>query len=656
MDIRLLSFLQPSQLGVKSVAALLAQLQPGQQVAAVVETQLAENSFLLKLGDNGPGLRAQTLLKLLPGQTLTLEVTRTGATPELKVLPPTDQTPSVATSTIQQALREFLPKQQSVSGLMTTLSQLIGLPQPDEKALSALPEPIRNAIQSTMDALPHKNELLNADGLKRAVANSGVFFEAKMLTMDPKGKLSALPKDLKAVLLNLNQSLQPSSAETKSVALSVVPLRNSPGPAAPTQKLPAQAAASRQEPPASVNIRAPLSPDITSLPAPLTRNSIPETLIEQTKTSLSLIVPAPAPASDPAPPADPTSAAPTSPSVVTEPATGDKTPQQPTQRLPSANTALAPRTSRNQNAPPTPEKIHLSDIGQPTVDEASLLAEESELKPIEERDLGKVRVDTPTGMVARPVANIKSNTLESPIPPDTIPVELPDSVESQNPFQRSTVPKTLAHEHEQIPVPQHATEEASPENRLNAKSTPPPPMHEKALREFIQTQNSNGPIFDQPASELKALHHHTEGALARIVLDQLASLPTNDGKLMNWQLEIPFTDGRFVGAANLKIVKDSSSPGTGIEQAFWSVIVEISPPGLGAIHSRISLHGDQVSTYFWADEATTTERIHADLDKLSARLKQAGLEIGQIATLPGAPADTAKMLPTLASKLLDERA
>ncbi|QSA98833.1 flagellar hook-length control protein FliK [Methylococcus sp. EFPC2] len=157
------------------------------------------------------------------------------------------------------------------------------------------------------------------------------------------------------------------------------------------------------------------------------------------------------------------------------------------------------------------------------------------------------------------------------------------------------------------------------------------------------------------APELRNLLLKAEGALARIVLDQLASQPQIDGKQVLWQLQIPYTDGNQAESAKLKILREHIRR-DGREQAFWSVVLELNPPGLGTVHSRISLTGGQIDSYFWSDRPATARLIDAHLDVLAARLQQAGLAIGQLDTLPGAPADIHASAPIPPAGLLSERA
>ena len=152
----------------------------------------------------------------------------------------------------------------------------------------------------------------------------------------------------------------------------------------------------------------------------------------------------------------------------------------------------------------------------------------------------------------------------------------------------------------------------------------------------------------------KTLFNKTEGAIARIVLDQLASLPKNDDQQNLWQIEIPFTDGHHTDSVKLKINRESKA-NLATDQANWSVVLELNPPGLGTLHSRISLVGNVIDTYFWSDQQTVTALVQEHLDLLSTRYTQAGLTVGQLNALEGAPVNAKSSDPSLLPILLDER-
>ena len=160
-------------------------------------------------------------------------------------------------------------------------------------------------------------------------------------------------------------------------------------------------------------------------------------------------------------------------------------------------------------------------------------------------------------------------------------------------------------------------------------------------------------ILAQTIDKDNALFNKTEGAIARIVLDQLASLPQNDDQQNIWQIEVPFTDGHHTDNVKLKINRESKA-NQASEQANWSVMLELNPPGLGTLHSKISLVDDRIDTYFWSDQQTIAALVREHLDLLSARYTQAGLAVGQLNALEGTAGKVTSSAPSLLTNLLDE--
>ncbi len=153
----------------------------------------------------------------------------------------------------------------------------------------------------------------------------------------------------------------------------------------------------------------------------------------------------------------------------------------------------------------------------------------------------------------------------------------------------------------------------------------------------------------------EVLLNKTEGAIARIVLDQLASLPQNDGKQNVWRIEIPFIDDHHTDSVKLKINRESRANKTS-DQANWSVVLELNPPGLGTLHARINLVNDVIDTYLWSDQQTTITLARDHLDQLSTGYTQAGLVVGQLNALEGTPVNAESSGSLLLPTLLDARA
>jgi hypothetical protein len=150
-----------------------------------------------------------------------------------------------------------------------------------------------------------------------------------------------------------------------------------------------------------------------------------------------------------------------------------------------------------------------------------------------------------------------------------------------------------------------------------------------------------------------ALLNKTEGAIARIVLDQLASLPKIDDQQTIWQIEIPFKDGNHSDSVKLKINRDENS-GKESQQANWSVVLELNPPGMGTLRSKISLIDVKVHTYFWSDQKNTSLMVQEQIDLLANRYAEAGLAVGNLGVLEGSGMNMNSAEPEIIPKLLDE--
>jgi len=199
------------------------------------------------------------------------------------------------------------------------------------------------------------------------------------------------------------------------------------------------------------------------------------------------------------------------------------------------------------------------------------------------------------------------------------------------------------------PAASPTTEETADEAARGASPHPHP-----AAR---STAPESAPLAALPPreSELKELLNRTESALAKIVLDQLASAPQPDSTTQNWRLDLPFQNQGRAETASLQISRDGGRQGGGEGDASlpWAVTLELKPPGLGTLHSRLTLYRGEVSGVFWSDAPATAELVRQHLDILDFRLRAAGLKTGQLDAAVGTPPETisAQVRP----RLLDER-
>jgi hypothetical protein len=153
---------------------------------------------------------------------------------------------------------------------------------------------------------------------------------------------------------------------------------------------------------------------------------------------------------------------------------------------------------------------------------------------------------------------------------------------------------------------------------------------------------------------LKTMQQKTENTLARVILDQLISLPKDDTSKQVWHLELPFVDRENTDSVKLEIQQDhdnSSHPDSGN----WSVQITISPPGLGTIHCTISYRNQVINTHFCSQKIQTTALIRRNLDYLKEQFERSGLTTGIMNAHDGMPI-TRTVQPIDDTKLFDDKA
>jgi len=216
--------------------------QVGQVLNAIVISTDARGTMTLKINDALIQANIQSQpnhpLPTLPGQSLQLQVTSTGAQTVLKALNlPTKDDP------IAQALRTALPRQTDLMPLLMNIALLADDPAVN-KASSPLPQPIVQLAQQLFNNLTSTAQATTATGLQHAVGNSGMFLEnrlANTVVASPDLR-PPLSLDFKAGLLLLREALlaptplnQPQDAP--QVPRNTVPespvSRNMPVPSAP---------------------------------------------------------------------------------------------------------------------------------------------------------------------------------------------------------------------------------------------------------------------------------------------------------------------------------------------------------------------------------------------------------------------------------------
>jgi flagellar hook-length control protein FliK len=154
------------------------------------------------------------------------------------------------------------------------------------------------------------------------------------------------------------------------------------------------------------------------------------------------------------------------------------------------------------------------------------------------------------------------------------------------------------------------------------------------LLKFIQALKQEITQQSEPSNQVdldlfKNLQHKTENTVAKLVLDQLISLPKEDSPKQQWIIDIPFIDRQQAESVRIEVQRDKENKqqsGNGD----WSVNITITPPELGTIHCIVSFRGDVINTFFKSQNTQTTELIKHNLDYLKNQLEESGLKTGHM--------------------------
>lgn len=512
-------------------------------------------------------------------------------------------------------------RQDSVAPLLADLTRLTE--QPD------LPPLLRAAVRTLLALQTSPQTLATAQGLKQALAASGLFLEARLARSPAEGRTTPLPqRDLKAALVNLRQvvaSLTPEDRSPSPVTLrppapAAAPTAPMPSPAGatpnarPVPQAPAAAAPAPAAPapaPASATAHGPgPSPPATSSPAVALVGSPPAP-----EAARAARPPATAPAGPfaPSPAAAPSMAgAATSPAALpSEPRAGvappSAAPQSPGQGpVPAASVSSDP--VRRAAAP-----VPASAAATPEVSPASR-----------------------AGVPATPSASSPPRPQGGPAPL-AAPVGGADEA-ALAPAGREAAPPRASPPAPSAPI---ATRPAPP--MAGAAPVPQPPV---------------APSEAAPAVVIRALAPLVEAAIARQELHQIASLPTartsdEPPAAARWSFEAPLVTPQGAAVAGFEIRRDApdAQGGEGSAAAAspaWRVRFAIDLEPMGPVEAQVVLRGAKAGVTLWAERPETARRLARDGERLTAALSRVSFE-AELAVRSG-PAPRA---PIPAGRFLD---
>ncbi|UTW45441.1 flagellar hook-length control protein FliK [bacterium SCSIO 12696] len=126
------------------------------------------------------------------------------------------------------------------------------------------------------------------------------------------------------------------------------------------------------------------------------------------------------------------------------------------------------------------------------------------------------------------------------------------------------------------------------------------------------------------------LQRLVEGGIARIVSQQIQSLPQQGQDGARWVLELPYLQGDEYRSLPMVIEREASRDDRADNESGWQVELGFELPELGLVEATLLVRGDKVSVSLWLERANTAQLAEAELPVLEAALQANDLEIGAL--------------------------
>ncbi len=156
-----------------------------------------------------------------------------------------------------------------------------------------------------------------------------------------------------------------------------------------------------------------------------------------------------------------------------------------------------------------------------------------------------------------------------------------------------------------------------------------------------------------PQALLDGLRASTDQALARLALHQWSAVENAESGQLRWLLELPLRSGDGVDLVHLLMERERERSGPD-QTPVWRVEMALDLPGVGPVHVRITVSGDQVGTHLWVDDENTVARVRRELPRLREALEGRQLEVRDLGCAPGKPPE--QQPPVRTRPVLDDRA
>jgi hypothetical protein len=186
----------------------------------------------------------------------------------------------------------------------------------------------------------------------------------------------------------------------------------------------------------------------------------------------------------------------------------------------------------------------------------------------------------------------------------------------------------------------------APASAPAAAEVKPPPPYRGAPTKGQQPVAAVPFTETAPTEIARMLIDTTDGALARQVLMQVASLPEAasaapshaDPVEARWNLEIPFVTPQGAAIAHFEIARDGhrATPKAPVVTS-WRANFSLDVEPLGPVHAQIALTGKRAAVRLWAERKITAAVLRENVADLTGALRAASLDAGDVVVRDGAP-------------------
>lgn len=182
-----------------------------------------------------------------------------------------------------------------------------------------------------------------------------------------------------------------------------------------------------------------------------------------------------------------------------------------------------------------------------------------------------------------------------------------------------------------------------------------PPLRDQPPVAQARVPPSIVQLLEDNVSQLRIVQELTaqlEGALARLQISQISSLPSEQNPTQIWVAEVPVRQGQQTDLFQFRI--EHRRPAGAQAEEYWSITFAFELEELGAVRARVVFHQQELSATLWAERPATARKFKEHLDELRNRIEKHGLPVRSLECLAGIPDSNPP--PSSAAGLIDEQA